>query len=93
MIERLTPTRSSADQTKTSLFRERQERSFSSSREVRSRDGRGSTKGRVRSGGLWRSHRGADDRRCWSEMAWPRAQAVGLTGVACSGLLTEVDSN
>jgi hypothetical protein len=28
MIERLTPTRSRADQAKTSLFRERQERSF-----------------------------------------------------------------
>jgi hypothetical protein len=35
MMERLTPTRSSADQAKTSLFQERQERSFSSSREVR----------------------------------------------------------
>jgi hypothetical protein len=36
MIERLTPTRSRADQAKTSLFWERQERSFSSSHEVRS---------------------------------------------------------
>jgi hypothetical protein len=36
MIKRLTLTRSRADQAKTSLFWERQERSFSSSREVRS---------------------------------------------------------
>jgi hypothetical protein len=36
MMVRLTPTRSRADQAKTSLFRERQEMSFSSSREVRS---------------------------------------------------------
>jgi hypothetical protein len=36
MMVRLTPTRSRADQAKMSLFRERQEMSFSSSREVRS---------------------------------------------------------
>jgi hypothetical protein len=36
MIVRLTPTRSWADQAKTSLLRERQEMSFSSSCEVRS---------------------------------------------------------
>jgi hypothetical protein len=36
MMERLTPTRSRADQAKTSLLRVRQERSFSSSRDVRS---------------------------------------------------------
>jgi hypothetical protein len=36
MIVRLTPTRSRADQAKTSLFLERQEMSFSSSCEVRS---------------------------------------------------------
>jgi hypothetical protein len=36
MMERLTPTRSSADRAKTSLFPERQEMSFSSSRDVRS---------------------------------------------------------
>jgi hypothetical protein len=36
MIERLTPTRSRADQAKTSLFLDRQERSLSSSCEVRS---------------------------------------------------------
>jgi hypothetical protein len=35
MMVRLTPTRSRADQAKTSLFQERQEMSFSSSREVR----------------------------------------------------------
>jgi hypothetical protein len=36
MMERLTPTRSRANQAKTSLLWERQERSFSSSRDVRS---------------------------------------------------------
>jgi hypothetical protein len=36
MMEQLTPTRLRADQAKTSLFRERQEMSFSSCREVRS---------------------------------------------------------
>lgn len=36
MMVRLTPSRSWANQAKTSLFRERQEMSFSSSREVRS---------------------------------------------------------
>jgi hypothetical protein len=36
MMDRLTPTRPRADQAKTSLFRERQDRSFSLSREVRS---------------------------------------------------------
>jgi hypothetical protein len=36
MMERLTPTRLRADQAKTSLFRERHEMCFSSSREVRS---------------------------------------------------------
>jgi hypothetical protein len=36
MMVRLTPTRSKVDQAKTSLFRERQEMSFSSSHEVRS---------------------------------------------------------
>jgi hypothetical protein len=36
MMERLTPTRSRVDQAKKSLLRVRQERSFSSSRDVRS---------------------------------------------------------
>jgi hypothetical protein len=36
MMERLTPTRSRADQVKTSLLQERQEMSFSSSHDVRS---------------------------------------------------------
>jgi hypothetical protein len=56
-------------------------------------DGKGSAKGRVRSGGLWRSCRGADRRRWWSEMGWLRAQAIGLAGDACFGLLTAVGSN
>ena len=36
MMDRLTPTRSRADQAKTSLFLDKQQRSFSSSCEVRS---------------------------------------------------------
>jgi hypothetical protein len=56
-------------------------------------DGRGPAKGRVRSGGLWRSRRGADRWRWWSEMGWSCAQAVGLTGDARSDLLTAVESN
>jgi hypothetical protein len=56
-------------------------------------DGRGPAKGRVRSGDLWRSRRGADRRWWWSEMGWPRAQAVGLVSDACSGMLTAAESN
>jgi hypothetical protein len=56
-------------------------------------DGRGPVKGRVRSGGLWRSRRGVDRWRWWPEVGWPCAQAVGLAGGACSGLLTAVESN
>jgi hypothetical protein len=35
-------------------------------------------KGRVRSGSLWRSRRGADCQRWWSEEVGPRAQAGEL---------------
>jgi hypothetical protein len=37
-------------------------------------------KGRVRSGSLWRSRRGADHQRWWSEEVGPRAQARELVG-------------
>jgi hypothetical protein len=56
-------------------------------------DGRGPAKGWVRSGGLWRSRRGANHRRWWLEVGWSRAQAIGLAYDACSSLLTAVESN
>jgi hypothetical protein len=56
-------------------------------------DVRGPAKGRVRFGGLWQSRRGASHRRWCPEVGWPRAQAVGLVGGACSSLLTAVESN
>jgi hypothetical protein len=43
-------------------------------------------KGRVRSGSLWRSCRGADHRRWWSEEVGPREQAGELVGGEESGL-------
>jgi hypothetical protein len=43
-------------------------------------------KGRVRSESLWRSHRGADHQRWWSEEVGPRAQAGELVGGKESGL-------
>jgi hypothetical protein len=43
-------------------------------------------RGRVKSGSLWRSRRGADHRRWWSEEVGPRAQAGELVGGEESGL-------
>jgi hypothetical protein len=43
-------------------------------------------KGWVRSGSLWRSRRGADRRRWWSEEVDPRAQAGELVSGEESGL-------
>jgi hypothetical protein len=39
------------------------------------------------------SRRGTTRRRWWPESVGPRAQAVGLVGGVCSGLLTEVGFN
>ena len=49
-------------------------------------DGVAPVRGRVRSGSLWRSRRGTDRRRWWSEEVGPRAQAVELVGGEESGL-------
>ena len=43
-------------------------------------------RGRARSGGLWRSRRGADRRRWWSEEVGPRSEAGELSGGEESGL-------
>jgi hypothetical protein len=43
-------------------------------------------KGRLRFGSLWRSRRGADRRRWWSEEVGPRAEAGELAGGEESGL-------
>jgi hypothetical protein len=43
-------------------------------------------RGRVRSGSLWRSRRGADLRLWWSEEVAPRAQSGELVGGEESGL-------
>jgi hypothetical protein len=45
----------------------------------------GPAKGRVGSGRLWRSQRGAARRRGWLESLGPRAQAGVLVGGECTG--------
>jgi hypothetical protein len=53
----------------------------------------GPAKGGVSSGKSLRSRRGTTRRRRWPESVGPRAQAVGLVGGVCSGLLTAVGFN
>jgi hypothetical protein len=50
-------------------------------------------RGRVRSEGLWRSRRGADRRRWWSEYVGPRAHAGELVGGEEFGLTRAVQFN
>jgi hypothetical protein len=53
----------------------------------------GPAKDGVSSGKSLRSRWGTARRRWWSESVGPRAQAVGLVGGVCSGLLTTVGFN
>jgi hypothetical protein len=53
----------------------------------------GPAKGGVSSGRSWRSRWGTARRRWWPESVGPRAQAGGLVGDVCSGLLTAVEFN
>jgi hypothetical protein len=53
----------------------------------------GPAKGGVSSGKSLRSRRGKAHRRWWPESVGPRAQAVGLGGGVCFGLLTAVGFN
>jgi hypothetical protein len=53
----------------------------------------GPAKGTVCFGRSWRLRRGTARRRWWPESVGPRAQAGGLVGGVCSGLLTVVEFN
>jgi hypothetical protein len=53
----------------------------------------GPAKGGVSFGRSWQSRRGMARRRGWPESLGPRAQAGGLVGSVCSGLLMAVEFN